>query len=313
MDLLKKTTSQDKKSFYILGKKFFTKDISQKKLIKELRRDLSGFEGLFSATIDANSLKEAKGILRDIQLSSLKILKEIDRVCKECKLTYWIDFGTLLGAVRHKGFIPWDDDIDISMPRNDYERFIEIFNTKTKDNKLKADLYMSYLGEIIIKVFHVDAPDLIFVDIFPVDFCYKKMDDKEKLYFSNFIKNKQLDLCSSKNKHKDISEQKNNFIKLRNENIDNLEYISNIKPSIFYGLEFFHNTHDFCCFDYDTIFPLKNILFEDYQFPTVNDFDIYLTMIFGDYMSLPSKLHHHNSKSKIDVIQMLTIKKYVKD
>ncbi|MDD5068346.1 MAG: LicD family protein [Candidatus Pacebacteria bacterium] len=56
----------------------------------------------------------------------LKLLGALDAICKKHQLTYWIDFGTLLGAVRHGGFIPWDDDIDVSMPIADYRKFIEI-------------------------------------------------------------------------------------------------------------------------------------------------------------------------------------------
>ena len=59
--------------------------------------------------------RPAVGYLRDIQLASVKILKEVDRICNEFNIQYFISFGTLLGAVRHGGFIPWDDDIDISI------------------------------------------------------------------------------------------------------------------------------------------------------------------------------------------------------
>lgn len=75
--------------------------------------------------------------LRRAQLVSIEILNEFDRVCKENGFTYWLDFGTLLGAIRHKGFIPWDDDIDVSMPLKDFERF-----KKTAGEKLKEGFFM---------------------------------------------------------------------------------------------------------------------------------------------------------------------------
>ena len=64
--------------------------------------------------------------LDEIKKIELNILVQVDKICREQGFRYWLCGGTLLGAVRHKGFIPWDDDIDIFMPRQDYEKFIEL-------------------------------------------------------------------------------------------------------------------------------------------------------------------------------------------
>jgi len=69
--------------------------------------------------------------LRTVQLRAIAMLAEVDRICRLHNLRYWIDYGTLLGYKRHNGgFIPWDDDLDIDMPSEDYRKFIEIAKTE---------------------------------------------------------------------------------------------------------------------------------------------------------------------------------------
>ena len=71
--------------------------------------------------------------LRDLQLYMLDILKAIDKICKKHDIQYFLAAGSLLGAVRHKGFIPWDDDVDLYMKVDDYFKFIEVCKKELSD------------------------------------------------------------------------------------------------------------------------------------------------------------------------------------
>lgn len=103
----------------------------------------------------------AEGVLRLMQLTALHILLKIDEVCQRHGLQYWLDYGTLLGAKRHKGFIPWDDDLDIGMERDDWERLKSIL-----EEEFASEGYHYTLCDII-KIHYKNAP--VQVDIFAYD------------------------------------------------------------------------------------------------------------------------------------------------
>ena len=135
--------------------------------------------------------------LKELQLSELKILSEFKRICEENNLTYFLQAGTLLGAVRHGGFIPWDDDIDVSMPRSDYDRLALLCREKlgrgfffqdsstdpcfpycfSKIRRMGTEVYEEHLKNVRIHKGH-------YIDIFPLDVCPRN-EFLARLYFKS--------------------------------------------------------------------------------------------------------------------------------
>lgn len=117
--------------------------------------------------------------LRDVQLFSLGILKDVHKFCTENDITYSLAYGTLLGAIRHRGFIPWDDDIDIIMPRGDYEKFCSSYRSSNYRivSDRSSDCYIPFARVFDSEKTYVKMSNFkwckfetgIWIDVFPVD------------------------------------------------------------------------------------------------------------------------------------------------
>ncbi|EMG32725.1 LicD family protein [Streptococcus oralis] len=238
----------------------------------------------------------------------LDILDFIDSFCKEHGINYCINYGTLIGAIRHKGFIPWDDDIDLSMTRENYEKFIQLFSEKQSRYKLLSletdDQYFNNFIKIvdpttkIIDTRNTKTYDSgVFIDIFPmdtfndtkvVDICYKL----ESFKLLSFSKHKNIVYGDSKLKDlirtlfwlllRPVSPRffANQIEKqIQRYRVKNGKYIAFI-PSKAKEKEIFPR---------DMFDELIKTPFEHLVLPAPKHFDTVLKQFYDDYMTVPPK------------------------
>ena len=237
---------------------------------------------------------------RKVQLRQLEILKAIDRICRLHQIDYWLDGGTLLGAVRHKGFIPWDDDIDIAMPREQLTRFVETARKELPEELLiQTPETEPALRLPICKVrdknsFLVEPDDDfkspynkgLYVDIFPmIDYpsCSKRFYKRVCRGFCradailrakhnyNFRAAAEFFYFEAKRAACLLSWKLACAGKMRG------EFISNTLNNNGYGIA--HRK--------DSVFPLSEIGFEGCRFQAPANPDAYLSELYGDYLQLP--------------------------
>ncbi len=248
---------------------------------------------------NSSEIPAATGVLRKIQLANLKLLQILDRICAENKFEYWLDFGNLLGAIRHGGFIPWDDDVDISMTRVHYESFIKLLDNHPEKY---PDVYYEYdnngKNRCFVKFRHKDLKNIA-IDIFPYDFYYKKTNELEKQELTTKIKsvtkskiNKYLFpfyIFSPQKMRKRFLKDTNKYI------LDNFKVDIETKPSLFAAVDYNH-MHRNLVFDYEDIFPLQLYKYEGLDFYIPNNYKQVLSQYFGNYMEIPEDCYPHHAK-----------------
>jgi len=255
--------------------------------------------------------------LRKVQLTLLEIAKEIKRVCEENDITYFLYRGTFLGAVRHQGFIPWDDDMDFAMLREDYEKFCRIAPEKLGEkfvfqNWHTNEGYALPFGKVRKRgTLYVESKcalqeeNGLYIDIYPLDFAPAKAEERTAL------SKKLLHLFR-------VKLMKCRYTPWMEE--DRIVWVKRLGYALYQGVSLFFGQKALVKIYEDTVFaagesdtlyeqsalPVTYYFdrahygqtamypFEDTFFPGPKDYDTVLASLYGDYMTLPPEDKREN-------------------
>lgn len=246
-------------------------------------------------------------ILRQVQLTELEMLVEVDRICRKCGINYSIWGGTLLGAARHKGFIPWDDDADVAFLREDYEKFRKALKTELdtsrfyfQDQRRTRGYRWTYgklrrKGTEFVRVYqeHMPYRQGIFIDLFAMDYMPDNYGLRTVHNFVNFCYRKFF--WSEVGKVADKSPLKRAVYR----RMDRVPEMA-LKRSYWHFVSVAGKKKTDWARNYGDpplnrewgykvrwMKNLAEIEFEGVKLMGLADYDEYLTFTYGDYMTLP--------------------------
>lgn len=260
--------------------------------------------------MDFENLEEIS--LEEIRRIELNILIEFDRFCNEHGLKYVLDGGTLIGAIRHKGFIPWDDDIDVVMPFPDFLKFVELYRKESVDKPIKLlygldDSCGFHYGKLvdrrtIVKSSFRQDKSLysVWIDIFPMysmddddDLAQAKIDKILHYYEKTWAcmcvnyRNPVRKLCHLLFNDRMLKHYMKKINGIMSEHAYGSTKRIRFAPVVSRKLCPAQNDH------FDNRIKLE---FAGYEFYAPKDYDAYLTGMYGDYMKLPPEEQRINHK-----------------
>lgn len=261
----------------------------------------------------------AKGHLRLKQLGCLTLLKMVDTALRDAGIEYFLGYGTLLGAARDGEFIPWDDDIDICLMRDDFNRAVQILTEKFNYGEFSTKWGQS--GDI----FKVLFTNKICIDLFPWDTYHTRMtshaqrDEFKEKYINAMRTARQLEAdrqTLANNPDAIVQSTHENYCDIRDDII-----MDGITPDykngdIFEGIDwqtypertagFYHDKP----FRHDWIFPIGKIEFCGVTFPAPNNVDAVLTTRFGDWHEYRPDFARHTS-APFEYEELELVKKFI--
>lgn len=251
----------------------------------------------------ANKEKIVKCTVEEHQQCSFKIMQVVDRICRENDIPYFITNGTLLGAVRHKGFIPWDDDMDIAMLRPDYERFVTIIREKLPKpyefvGMETSEKYSMELSKVIdgsttlIERWGFNQLGGVYLDVWPLDAV---SDSKflRRLHFSLFKIMNRLLYMRNRDPYKrghGLSSWWPRFVQFTFKNRTLQRWMHKVQTLCNF------DKHEYVCMldngektiiKKSVIGKRKEYEFEGQKFFGPEDYDTYLKALYNDYMQIP--------------------------
>lgn len=248
--------------------------------------------------------------MRDL---SYELLKFMDNVCLKYEFDWWLDFGTLLGTVRHHDFVPWDDDLDCGMMRDDFNKIIPVITKEVEENNLdkviaayKQDRGENHTQRWFQIRYHYPGFNNTFttLDIFPYDYIknYNGEDIEEKYYdcIREYYTYKEgQDMVPYM---KEVSERLNLTLEQDEYLIAGMENVRGEVPKV--------NMYPYKIIRHDEIFPTKRMQFGKYDFPVPNETIKYVKDIYGEnYLRVPRTLRDHKRLNRFnkeeDIMEML--------
>ena len=250
--------------------------------------------------------------VRMIQAHLFPVFRSFDRLCREQGLRYYLLGGTMLGAIRHRGFIPWDDDMDVGMPRPDYERLLKLLKTRPREDlrawNAENDPSCTYDFTKLMRTAQVDGNTLdLFLDVFPLDGCPTCSEAGIRRYYLGFdrlriMKNARAMTLEGKGPVKRLAVRLLRLIPMRfwKRRMDRYLARAPFDTSPAVG-NFSGHWREKEIMPREIYGTPTTVFFEDGEYFGVSDPHAYLSRMYGDYMKIPEEhqREYHFTASKL--------------